>query len=846
MLKQYNELKQENKDAILLFRLGDFYEMFNEDAIKASKILNITLTARHKGKENETPMCGVPHHAAESYIAKLTQAGEKVAVCEQVSDPSDKGIVEREVVRVITPGTTLSDEVLDNKKNNYIASIFRKKNTWGMALADFTTGEFLLTEFEKSDALAEELTRLTPSEIITTPGLAKDEETATFLKHFSFHTFLPSSWPTPEERLKEFFHINDFHQLGLKEYEVGLEAAANLLSYLQETQKTDLHHINRLRYYNCGEYMLLDESTMRNLEIFRTAQTGEYKGSLLSVIDKTQTAMGGRMLANWLLRPLQDKKKIQNRLDAVEVLVKETAKRKKVRELLNTVSDVERLLARIGCGRCTPRDIIALKHSLMGIPALKKELEGCNAELLIDFYNNTNEHKELLEFIDVCLMSDPPANMSNGGYIADGYHAELDELRSISRSGKDWIAKMQQEEIEKTGITSLKVKFNKVFGYYIEVSKSNLNAVPENYIRKQTLVNAERFITPELKEYEEKVLGAQEKILVLEMEIFESILKNIHEHMKDLQDTASRLARLDVLSSLAYLAVLNRFEKPTMVDGNALEIVGGRHPVIEEIQAGQYIANDLSIGKDGQKVILLTGPNMSGKSSYLRQNAIIVLLAHIGSHVPASTAKIPIVDRIFTRVGASDNLAQGRSTFMVEMQEAANIIHNASEKSLLILDELGRGTSTFDGVSIAWAVLEYLHNQLGAKTLFATHYHELIEVTDDLSHAKNYFVAVKENEDEGVVFLRQVKEGGIDKSYGIAVAQLAGMPEVLIKRAQSILKQLENGDGKKQKQMSLPLASEEFVEKKHPVIEELESLDPNDMTPLQALQKIEELRKRLS
>ncbi|HDQ23113.1 MAG TPA: DNA mismatch repair protein MutS [Candidatus Uhrbacteria bacterium] len=805
MLKQYREIKDKHHDCILFFRLGDFYEMFGPDALEASKILNITLTARGKGTPNEVPMCGIPYHAADGYIAKLTKAGKKVAICEQTSDPNLPGIVERQVIRIITPGTTLDSNILENKQNNFLVSIFNKDNKWGMAFVDLTTGEFRLTELNKLDDLLNELNRILPSEIIITPDLNENLNLKTNLEQISkLNLFYPSLFKPAIETLLEHFKVKSLQSFGIEKYLLGIEAGGNLLNYLKDTQKTNLEHINKISLYNLSDYMILDEATIRNLELLYTYQFFEEKGSLISILDQTTTSMGGRLLRNWLLHPLINLEKIQQRLDVVEEFYNNLDLRENLKKELKNIADIERLIGRLGCNRANARDLLNLKNSLQQIPKIKKLLkksitseqvrndsERIDSKLLKQCHKNLAEHKEIVDLIQKAIADDPPLLITEGGMIADGYNGELDELRKISQSGKDWLKDLQTREIQKTGISSLKVKFNKIFGYYIEVSNSNLNQVPADYTRKQTLVNAERFVTPELKEYEQKVLGAEEKIIELEQKLFWEIRDEVVKHFEAIQQTAQIIAQIDVLLNFAYIALLNHYNKPELNDNGIIKIKNGRHPVIEKIQSESYVPNDGLFNHDSHQLILLTGPNMAGKSSYLRQTALIILLAQSGSFVPAQSAKIGLTDRIFTRVGASDNLIRGQSTFMVEMQEAANILNNATHKSFIVLDELGRGTSTYDGVSIAWAIVEYIYKNIKAKTLFATHYHELIDLVRKLDKAKNYCVTVKET-DTGVIFLRKVIPGGIDRSYGIEVAKLAGLPKPLIDRAYQILEELEN------------------------------------------------------
>ncbi|MFA5188385.1 MAG: DNA mismatch repair protein MutS [Patescibacteria group bacterium] len=792
MLKQYRAIKEKHQDCILFFRLGDFYEMFGPDALEASKILNITLTARNKGTVNETPMCGIPYHAADGYIAKLTRAGKKVAICEQMTDPNLPGLVERSVIRIITPGTTLDNNILENKRNNYLVSLFNKDNKWGIAFVDLTTGEFKLSELNKLDDLINELNRILPSEIIITPDLNENLNLKTKLEQISnLNLFYPALFHPATETLLEHFKVKSLQSFGVEKYLTGIEAAGNLINYLKDTQKTSLEHINKLSLYNLSDYMILDEATIRNLELLYTFQFFEEKGSLISILDQTQTGMGGRLLRNWLLHPLINLDKVQQRLDAVEEFYRNLDLRENLKGEFKNISDIERLIGRLGCKRANARDLVNLKNSLMLMPQIRSIINNCDSKLLKLCHKNLDEHQEVVDLIQKSIAEDPPLLITEGEMIADGYNAELDELRKISRSGKDWLKDLQTKEIQRSGISSLKVKFNKIFGYYIEVSNSNLAQVPVDYTRKQTLVNAERFVTPELKEYEQKVLGAEEKIIELEQRLFWEIRNEVAKYFEAIQNTAYIIAQLDVLLNFANIALLNNYSKPELNDGEAIEIKNGRHPVIEKLQTDSYVPNDGLFNHTDHQLILLTGPNMSGKSSYLRQTALIILLAQIGSYVPCQSAKIGLTDRIFTRVGASDNLIRGQSTFMVEMQEAANILNNATSKSFIVLDELGRGTSTFDGVSIAWAIVEYIYKNIKAKTLFATHYHELIDLVDKLDKAKNYSVSVKETE-TGVIFLRKIIPGGIDRSYGIEVAKLAGLPKPLTDRAYEILAELEN------------------------------------------------------
>lgn len=838
MIKQYEEIKAKHKGAILMFRLGDFYEMFGDDAVKASKILDITLTARNKG-DGKMPMCGVPYHAVENYIAKLTRAGCKVAICDQVSDPKLPGIVQREVTRTITPGTTFNESILDRKTHNYLVSIVESGGIFGLAYADITTGDFFVTEISNDSELINEMTKIYPAECIT----SDENKTFTMLKDsFEKTTFFPyENFKDPEESIKDHYKVHSLNGFGLEGKNAAIKAAGFLLLYLIDTQKNDLKNLKATKYYSTNEYMPLDEATLRNLELLTTLRDQEKEGSLLSVLDETLTSMGGRMLKKWLLKPLLKIDDIQKRLNSVDELLSNPDLLGNLREILKDTLDIERIISRLSLGTGNARDLIALKNTLNKIPELKKLLG--NSRLPGNFVNLN----ELVELIEKSIEEEPPITLRDGGMIKEGFNKELDELKNISREGKTFIKNLQEKEIKRTGINSMKVKYNKVFGYYIEVSKANLANVPDDYIRKQTLVNAERFITPELKEYEEKVLGAEEKIVELEYKLFNEIRLKAVEKTAAIQKIAQKIATLDCLCSFAYVARLNNYCKPEVNEESKIQITSGRHPVVEKMTfSGDFIPNDINLDNVDNRLLLITGPNMGGKSTILRQVAISVLMAHIGSYVPAKKAVIGLVDRIFTRVGASDNLIKGQSTFMVEMQEAANILNNATDRSLIILDEIGRGTSTYDGVSIAWAITEYIHNNIKAKTLFASHYHELIEVVESLPHAKNLSVSVKEKED-GVIFLYKLNEGGIDRSYGIEVARLAGLPNEIIRKSIAILKDLEKDikepkDKINEDQMAL-FEQPRIPQNLNKIKEELNQLDINDLTPLEALQKLDELKK---
>ncbi len=844
-MAQYREIKEKYQDCILMYRLGDFYEMFFEDALEASKILQITLTARNKNGENSAPMCGIPFHALEGYLCKLTRAGRKVALCDQMTQPDGKGIVQREVVRVVTPGTTFDENIIDQKANNYVAAIVTDKSRFALAYADVTTGEFRVSEMENYKKLEEELMRIGPAECILNAELL--EVINPLLQGKNIYLFPFNYFKEAESELKNHFGVKSLQGFGLEGKKLAIGAAGMLFEYLRETQKTELTHIGKISYYEVSEFMAMDGALIRNLELFYTSQ-GKKEGSLISILDQTVSPMGGRMLRNWLLHPLLEKTAVEKRLGNVEKIAKNSSLLRELRDSLGRIYDIERLLSRLSLGSGNARDLIAMKESLKIIPGLKNLIRDNFSE----YFGELDELNELVELIEKAISEEPPHTVREGGMIKKGYNAELDELLGISTEGKGFIADLQQKEIERTGINSLKIRFNSVFGYYIEISNTNLSAVPADYIRKQTLVNAERFITPELKEFEDKVLNAETRIKELEYELFYGVRMEVVKEILKIQTNARVIAELDVLANLAYISVKNNYCKPEITE-DVMEIKNSRHPVIEQLSfAKNFVPNDC-VFNDSRKFGLITGPNMGGKSTYLRQVALIVLLAQIGSYVPAENAKISLVDRIFTRVGASDNLTRGESTFMVEMNETAFILNHATAKSLIILDEIGRGTSTYDGVSIAWAIMEFVHDKIGAKTLFATHYHELIELAERLEKAVNLSVLVRENEREGVVFLYKIVEGGVDKSYGIEVAKLAGLPVDLVSRARGVLSELENRHIKKGRvspdQIEL---FEDAAEREHrkvesmdsKIMEELKQIDLNSMTPIQAMQKLYDMKKK--
>ena len=863
LMAQYFRIKEANPDTILLFRVGDFFETFEEDAKTASKVLGITLTKRANGAAEDVPLAGFPHHAIDSYLPKLVRAGYRVAVCEQTENPKfAKGIVKREVVEVVTPGVALSDKLLDHKKNNYLLSVYIKDEIAGIAFSDISTGEYFVFEVIESDFL-QQIDSIAPSEIVIQkkekdyliPLIAKNNSSVRITKL--------DDWIFNYDYARELL-LNQFGTATLKGFGVenlhhGIIASGAVLNYLQDTQKVNLGHLNRLTLYNPSEYMILDSSTKRNLEISYTMQEGNREGSLISILDKTTTAMGGRLLKKWVSAPLRDLEKIQKRLDSVEELLKDKSKRKKIVTELKEVGDLERIISRVCTGRANPREIVALKSSLKKIPSLKEYLSQFKVETLSRIKTGLDSLEKLVDKIQSAIIDNPPAAISEGGIIRNGFSPELDDLREIAFHGKDWIAKLQKSERERTGIPSLKVSFNKVFGYYIDISNAHKDKVPDDYIRRQTLVNSERFITPELKDYEDKILNAEEKIYELESELYDEIRKTAAADAVAIQNNARMIALLDCLISFAECAENYKYTKPEITEGAELEISEGRHPVVERIlpPGEKFTPNDCSMTNESEQIIILTGPNMAGKSVYIRQVGLIVLLAQIGSFVPAKRARLGIVDRIFTRVGASDNITSGESTFLVEMQEAANILNNASSKSLILLDEIGRGTSTFDGISIAWAITEYLHDNknVSAKTLFATHYHELNEMADLFPKIKNYKVEVREYDDK-VIFLHRVNPGRADHSYGIQVAQMAGLPQFVTNRAKEILTNLESKELtpyeiKKEKLKRLSSAAEKenqislFEFKDDELRGELKEIEIEKLTPLEALNKLSDLKKKV-
>ena len=872
MMQQYMAIKEQYKDCILFYRLGDFYEMFYDDALTASRELEITLTGKNCGQEERAPMCGVPYHAVDVYLNKLVAKGYKVAICEQAEDPKQaKGIVKREVIRIVTPGTNLSQQALDEGRNNYLMCLVYDNNQFGLAITDISTGDFYTTEVATLKELYDEIHRFSPSEIICNDSFYMSGASLDDFKdrlHVSVSTL--DTWYMDEavsvQKIKEHFKVASLDGLGLTDFPSGTLAVGALLLYLYETQKNTLDNLTKITPYRSGGYMIIDSATNRNLELIETLREKQKKGSLLWVLDKTKTAMGARLMRNWIEQPLIEKKKITARQDAVEELYNDMITREEIREYLNAVYDLERLVTRISYRTANPRDLIAFKTSLGMIPPVKQLLSQAKSAELKEIDERMDCLEDIYDLIEKSIQDEPPIMIREGGMIKEGYNEDVDKFRLSRTEGKTWLAELEAREKEKTGIKNLRVRYNKVFGYYLEVTNSYKELVPEDWTRKQTLANAERYITPELKELEDMILGAEDKLAALEYDLYCEVRDSIGEQVVRIQETAKAIAHLDVLASLACVAQSNDYVRPSINTKGVIDIQGGRHPVVEKMNSNQmFIDNDTYLDNKNHRISIITGPNMAGKSTYMRQSALIVLMAQIGSFVPAKSANIGIVDRIFTRVGASDDLASGQSTFMVEMTEVANILRNATSRSLLILDEIGRGTSTFDGLSIAWAVVEHISNPklLGAKTLFATHYHELTELEGKLDSVNNYCIAVREQGDD-IIFLRKIIRGGADKSYGIQVARLAGVPDSVIDRAREIASWLEETDvtdkaknlqvrtsAKKkevvreavpaEKQMSLF----DIYPADHPVLKELAELDVSNMTPIQALNTLYELQKRL-
>ena len=843
--KQYLEIKHRYPDAILFFRLGDFYETFDQDAEITSRELDIVLTSRNIAKGERVPMAGIPHHAVDNYLARLIEKGYHVAICDQVGDGPVRGLFPREVVRVVTPGTVVESDLLTSDANNYLAAIVTEVDEVGVAYADISTGQFAATQIQASDlfsAIRHELTRLQPAEVLTAESFSLEagwEGHITSLPDWRFET------ERALETLKDHFGTVTLDGFGLEGMPLATRAAAVIVSYLSQTQQAALKLLKSLSTYSLDEFMALDTATRRNLELTETLRTGEVRGSLLGVIDTTVTPMGRRLIRHWISNPLLDLERIHHRLDQVDTLYVDGLWRAEVRQALKPLGDLERLTNRAAAGVAGPRDLVGLREVLQRLPLIIGLLEGHSQDPMGSIVANLDPSPVVCELLEQALTDDPPATLTHIGIIKPGYSERLDQVIESSREAREWIAQLESIERERIGIKSLKVGYNKVFGYYIEVTKANTGLVPEEYIRKQTLVNAERYITPEMKEYESLVLTAEERIRQIESDLFHDLCDQVGERAPQLLNTARALARLDVIGSLAETASNKGYTRPEVVGDDVLEIHNGRHPVVEEfIQGGRFVPND-TVYEQGERVRIVTGPNMSGKSTYLRQVALIALMAQMGSYVPAKSARLGLVDRIFTRIGAQDEIHAGQSTFMVEMVETANILHHASIRSLLILDEIGRGTSTYDGVSIAWAVVEYIHNhpRLRSRTLFATHYHELTHLSDILPAIRNYNVAVS---DEGgqVVFLHKIVPGGADKSYGIHVAELAGLPRPVINRAQDILAQFEAESHQARDKEQIPARQMTLFPETNPLLEELQKIDVASLTPLEALNRLYEWQQR--
>ena len=873
MMQQYMETKKQYQDCILFYRLGDFYEMFFDDALTASKELEITLTGKACGLEERAPMCGIPYHAVEGYLTKLVSRGYKVAICEQVEDPKlAKGLVKRDVIRIVTPGTNLNVQSLEESKNNFLMCITYTPTRIGISVADVTTGDYYLTEVEDLRKLNDELMKYEPSEVICNEaflvsGFDVDDLRGRYhvsVNALEAHVFDDDGC---KRVLLRHFKVNSLIGLGIEEFPVGMIAAGALLQYLYETQKTELAHFTHIYPYLTNKYMLLDSSTRRNLELAETLREKQKRGSLLWVLDKTKTAMGGRLLRSMIEQPLIDKAEMEKRLDAIEELNRDSVSRDEIREYLNPIYDLERLLSKVTYKTANPRDFIAFRNSLEMLPAIKKVLKGFEKEELAGIEKDIDGLEDIYQLILNSIEEEPPITIREGGMIRDGFDETIDMLRRAKHDGKQWLAELEEQDRERTGIKNLKIKYNKVFGYYFEVTNSYKDMVPEDYIRKQTLANAERYTTPRLKELEDTILNAEDKLTALEYDMFCKIRESIAMELERIQRTAKAIAKLDVYASLSLVSERNRYVRPKLNEKGVIDIKDGRHPVVEQMISNDlFIANDTFLDNGNHCISIITGPNMAGKSTYMRQTALIVLMAQIGCFVPAKSANIGIVDRIFTRVGASDDLASGQSTFMVEMNEVANILRNATANSLLILDEIGRGTSTFDGLSIAWAVIEHISNRklLGAKTLFATHYHELTELEGKMNNVNNYCIAVKECGDD-IVFLRKIIKGGADKSYGIQVAKLAGVPDMVIDRAKEIVEQLTDndiieriqniavdvkGDGRAKKQPKLgevDLAQMSLFDTvtDEDVLKELMEVEVNSMSPLDALNTLYRLQNKL-
>lgn len=871
MMEQYVATKEKYKDCILFYRLGDFYEMFFDDAILASKELEITLTGKDCGMEERAPMCGIPFHAADTYINQLVKKGYKVAIGEQVEDPKlAKGLVKREVIRIVTPGTNLSSESLEESKNNYLMCISYVGKNYGISVTDLSTGVFKTCQIQQAEKVVDEINKFQPSEVLYQAGVEQVEEIHAVCERLQVsHTEAPDYYfnlETDEETLKRQFHINSIEGLGVKDSPACVASCGALMQYLHETQMSSLSHINHIETYSVDSFMILDSATRRNLELTETLRDKQKRGSLLWVLDKTKTAMGARKLREFVEQPLLYKDAIEKRLDAIEAINKELIVREELREYLNTIYDLERLLTRIALKTANPRDLLAFKTSIQYLPDIYNLLRELPCERINEIYEDYDSLEDLYDLLEQAIVEEPPVSIKEGGIFKQGYRDEIDELRLAKTECKTWLADLESKEREKTGIKGLKIKYNKVFDYYFEVTNSFKSLVPDYFIRKQTLVNAERFTTDELNTLSGKILGAEDKLYALEYDCYVELREKLAAALVRVQKMAGYIAELDALCSLAYVADKNNYVRPSLNTDGVIDIKGGRHPVVEKMLANDsFVENDTYLNNAESRISIITGPNMAGKSTYMRQTALITLMAQIGSFVPAESANIGLCDRIFTRVGASDDLASGQSTFMIEMNEVANILRNATKDSLLILDEIGRGTSTFDGLSIAWAVVEYIAdpNILGAKTLFATHYHELTELEGKLSSVNNFCIAVQEEGDD-IVFLRKIIKGGADRSYGIQVARLAGVPEPVLKRAREICNELIDSDiTTKVKDIDIKPALSEQPKIKETrssdyeqlslfsspvemtIANELKTMDLNNMTPIKAMLYLQELQERL-
>ncbi|MBV9505331.1 MAG: DNA mismatch repair protein MutS [Acidobacteriia bacterium] len=857
LMRQYGAIKQQAGNALLLFRLGDFYELFFEDAVVAARELEITLTSRNKEKGAAIPMCGVPYHAAESYIARLIQKGHRVAICDQMEDPRlAKKLVKREITRVVTPGTAMDAALVRPRENNYLAAVAAAGSRAGLAHVDVSTGEFRVTEMDASE-IHSALEHLGAREVLF-PGdlpLLNGAQTATRFVRTEVEEWT-FSHDYADRSLRDHFKLLSLDGCGLANRAAAVSASGAILQYLRDTQRGALDHLDRPTYYDRADSLVLDAVTVRNLELVEPLFSADSGGShaaatVLAVLDQTQTGMGGRLLRQRLLRPSMNQADIEQRLEAVGEMMTQTILRAEVRKHLSGILDIERLLAKVTLGTAGPRDLLALGRSLEKIPALKRCFDTQQAARLRALHENLDDVPEIANLILEAIADEPPLNLADGGAIRAGFHAELDELRDLSLNGRQYIAQIEAREKQRTGIQSLKVRFNNIFGYYIEITRANLHLAPSDYERKQTLANAERFTTPELKDYERKVLDAEEKILALEKDLFLEVRKSVAAQAQRVRASAGAIAELDVTTSLAQVAAENRYQRPSFADNGEMRIMAGRHPVIERLagqEGARFIANDLYLNNETDLIAIITGPNMGGKSTYLRQAALIAILAQMGSFVPAGSAHLPLIDRIFTRIGASDNLSRGRSTFMVEMTETAVILNTASPRSLIVLDEIGRGTATYDGLALAWAVVEHIHARTRAKTLFATHYHELTELAGQLEGVRNLQVAVKESGDQ-VIFLHKVEPGKADRSYGIEVARLAGLPISVIERAREVLKLHERSEHamteKLAKAETGPVQIQLFEPVGYQIAERLRAIDLDQLRPIEALQLLSELQKEL-